>query len=55
MTQPIDDLIAFATPYALHAMSDAERADIDRRVAAARMMRCHCLVRGRNSLTVAGS
>jgi anti-sigma-K factor RskA len=35
MTQPADDLIALATPYALHAMSDDERAEIDRRVAAA--------------------
>ena len=36
MTQPNDpDLIALATPYALHAMSDSEHADIDRRVAAA--------------------
>jgi Anti-sigma-K factor rskA len=36
MTGPIDpDLIALATPYALHAMSESELADIDRRVAAA--------------------
>ena len=36
MTEPNDpDLIALATPYALHAMPEAERADIERRVAAA--------------------
>jgi len=35
MTQPIDDLMALATPYALHAMSESELADIDRRIAAA--------------------
>ncbi|RUP01988.1 MAG: anti-sigma factor [Mycobacterium sp.] len=36
MNEPTDfDLLELATPYALHAMSDAERADIDRRVAAA--------------------
>ena len=36
MTEPNDsDLIALATPYALHAMTDAERADVDRRIAAA--------------------
>jgi anti-sigma-K factor RskA len=35
MTQPIDDLTALATPYALHAMSEAECADIDRRLASA--------------------
>lgn len=36
MTEPIDsDLIALATPYALHALSDAETADVERRVAAA--------------------
>jgi anti-sigma-K factor RskA len=35
MTEPTDDLIALATPYALHAMSEAEIADIERRVAAA--------------------
>src|SRR3569833_1887844 len=36
MTEPTDpDLIALATPYALHAVTDAERADIERRVAAA--------------------
>ncbi|SEH64947.1 Anti-sigma-K factor rskA [Mycolicibacterium rutilum] len=36
MTEPMNtDLIALAAPYALHAMTDAERADVDRRVAAA--------------------
>jgi anti-sigma-K factor RskA len=36
MTTPNDpDLIALATPYALHAMPEAELADIERRVAAA--------------------
>jgi anti-sigma-K factor RskA len=36
MTEPSDfELLELATPYALHAMSDEERADIDRRVAAA--------------------
>ncbi|OBK25785.1 anti-sigma factor [Mycobacterium asiaticum] len=36
MTEPTDfELLELATPYALHAMSDAERADVDRRVAAA--------------------
>ena len=36
MTEPTDfELLELATPYALHAMSDAERADIDRRIAAA--------------------
>ena len=36
MTGPTDfELLELATPYALHAVSDAERADIDRRVAAA--------------------
>jgi anti-sigma-K factor RskA len=36
MTEPNEqDLISLATPYALHAMPDAERADVDRRVAAA--------------------
>jgi anti-sigma-K factor RskA len=36
MTAPDDsDLIAVATPYALHAVSDAELAEIERRVAAA--------------------
>ncbi|MGX9787962.1 anti-sigma factor [Mycobacterium sp. MMS18-G62] len=36
MTEPTDpDLIALATPYALHAGTDAELADIERRVAAA--------------------
>jgi anti-sigma-K factor RskA len=36
MTEPHDDLIALATPYALHAVPEAELADIDRRLAAAR-------------------
>jgi anti-sigma-K factor RskA len=36
MTEPYDfELLELATPYALHAVSDAERAEIDRRVAAA--------------------
>jgi anti-sigma-K factor RskA len=36
MTEPLDpDLIALATPYALHAVSESELADIERRVAAA--------------------
>ena len=36
MTEPIEpDLIALATPYALHAMSESEVADVDRLVAAA--------------------
>ncbi|WP_025737004.1 anti-sigma factor [Mycobacterium genavense] len=36
MTAPNDfELLELATPYALHAVSDAERADIDRQVAAA--------------------
>jgi anti-sigma-K factor RskA len=36
MTEPTDfELVELATPYALHAVSDAERADIDRRVATA--------------------
>jgi anti-sigma-K factor RskA len=36
MTEPSDfELLELATPYALHAMSDEERANIDRRVAAA--------------------
>lgn len=36
MNEPTDfDLLELATPYALHAVSDAERAEIDRRVAAA--------------------
>jgi anti-sigma-K factor RskA len=36
MTEPTDpDLTALATPYALHAMSESERAEIERRVAAA--------------------
>jgi hypothetical protein len=35
MTQPTDDLLVLATPYALYAMSEAEITDVDRRVAAA--------------------
>ncbi|WP_204080358.1 anti-sigma factor [Mycobacterium riyadhense] len=36
MTQPTDfELLELATPYALHAMSDDERAEISQRVAAA--------------------
>ena len=36
MTEPDDsDLMAVATPYALHAMSESELADVDRRLAAA--------------------
>jgi len=36
MTEPTDfELLELATPYALHAMSDEERANVDRRVAAA--------------------
>ncbi len=36
MTEPLTpDLIALATPYALHATTDAERAEIERQVAAA--------------------
>lgn len=36
MTEPTDfELLELATPYALHAMSDEERANIDRRVATA--------------------
>ncbi len=36
MTEPTDsELIELAGPYALHAVSDAERAEIERRVAAA--------------------
>jgi anti-sigma-K factor RskA len=36
MTEPSDfELLELATPYAMHAMSDEERANIDRRVAAA--------------------
>lgn len=36
MTNPTDfELLELATPYALHAVSDAERAEIERRVAAA--------------------
>ena len=32
MTEPTDfELLELATPYALHAVSDEERADIDRR------------------------
>jgi anti-sigma-K factor RskA len=35
MTEPLDpELIALATPYALHAVPESERADIERRVAA---------------------
>ena len=35
MTEPTDfELLELATPYAMHAVSDAERAEIDRRVAA---------------------
>jgi anti-sigma-K factor RskA len=36
MTEPNDpDLLALATPYALHAMSESEVADVDRRLGAA--------------------
>ncbi|MGH3562450.1 MAG: anti-sigma factor [Mycobacterium sp.] len=36
MTEPTDfDLLSLATPYALHAVSDSERADIERQVGAA--------------------
>lgn len=36
MTDPLDDdLLELATPYALHSLSDAELADVDRRVAEA--------------------
>lgn len=36
MTDPLDaELITLATPFALHALSDAERADIERRLATA--------------------
>ena len=36
MTEPTEtDLIALATPYALHAMPESELADIERRIAAA--------------------
>lgn len=35
MTEPTFDLLELATPYALHAISDEERMDIDRRLAAA--------------------
>ncbi|TQK28763.1 anti-sigma factor [Arthrobacter sp. SLBN-53] len=34
MTSPHDDLLTLATAYALHAVDDAERADIDRRLSA---------------------
>jgi anti-sigma-K factor RskA len=33
MTAPHDDLLELATPYALHAVTDDERADIDRLIA----------------------
>jgi anti-sigma-K factor RskA len=34
MTEPVlPDLVALATPYALHATTDAERADIERQIA----------------------
>jgi len=33
MTQPIDDLTALATPYALHAIPETERSAIDQRLA----------------------
>ena len=36
MTEPMNtDLVALATPYALHAMPEGERAETDRRIAAA--------------------
>lgn len=36
MTDPVDsELLELATPYALHAVSDGERADIEQRLAAA--------------------
>ena len=36
MTEPLDpDLMAMATPYALHAVSESELADVERRLAAA--------------------
>jgi anti-sigma-K factor RskA len=36
VTEPTDfELLELATPYAMHAVSDAERAEIDRRLAAA--------------------
>jgi anti-sigma-K factor RskA len=36
MTQPLNpDLIALATPYALHALTDSELADVERQLAAA--------------------
>ena len=34
MTEPTEDLLTLATPYALHAMTEHELAEIDRRVAA---------------------
>ncbi len=33
MTSPRNELLSLATPYALHAMTDAEIADIDRQLA----------------------
>ncbi len=33
MTEPMDDLMEFATPYALNAMSEADLTDIERRLA----------------------
>lgn len=36
MTEPMNtDLVALAAPYALHAMPESERADVERRIAAA--------------------
>ncbi|MFY9922609.1 MAG: anti-sigma factor, partial [Mycobacterium sp.] len=36
MTEPVTpDLIALATPYALHAMTESERTEIERQVFAA--------------------
>jgi len=36
MTEPLDpDVTALATPYALHALTESERADIERQIAAA--------------------
>jgi anti-sigma-K factor RskA len=35
MTEPIDDLMEFATPYALNAMSESDLTDIERRLAEA--------------------
>ncbi len=36
MTQPLNpDLVALATPYALHALTDSELADVERQLAAA--------------------